>query len=269
LLDRGTSCGEHVNARRFLELFVTLNEAVSLYERWPGARFAAFAMRAHRVMTLREHAAPVDLAEAAALLEAARLHAHLMGRFRNAEDRKERIEAVAREQWEALTPYDQAIWTDVLSGLAQARGALMNDSLCDVERQVEDFERSVERLAVLSDDLSMQGRDAAAPGESRQRREQRRREEEAYRQQERRDEETEDARSDFTGREAGSFSRDELLSIFGFPSNVLPELSALRQAFIREAGKTQPVFGQADYRERNDRFRLLKDAYERLKITLD
>ena len=71
------------------------------------------------------------------------------------------------------------------------------------------------------------------------------------------------------GREARSLSRDELLSIFGFPPDALPELSALRQAFIREAGETQPVFGQPDYRQRNDRFRILKDSYERLKNALE
>ena len=74
------------------------------------------------------------------------------------------------------------------------------------------------------------------------------------------------ARPDFKGREAHGLSRDELLQIFGFPPGASPELGALRRAFIREANKTHPVPGQPDYRERNDRYRVLKDAYERLKI---
>ena len=123
-------------------------------------------MRARWVTTLREHATQADLPEAKALLEASQQHAQLMWRFRNAEDRKERIEAAAREQREALMPHDQAIWADVLSDLAQARSALMDDAVCDVQRQVEDFERSVERLVILSDELSMQGGDTAAPGKA-------------------------------------------------------------------------------------------------------
>ena len=269
LLDRYMYYGEHVKARSLLELFATLNEAVELFERWPGPPFAAFAMRARWAATLREHATQADLPEAKALLEASRRHAQLMWRFRNAEDRKERIEAAAREQREGLMPHDQAIWADVLSDLAQARSALMDDAVCDVQRQLEDFERSVERLVILSDELSMQGGDTAGPKEGRQREEQARREEEAHRQQEQRNGENEYVRSDLNGREARSLSRDELLSIFGFPPDALPELSALRQAFIREAGKTQPIFGQPDYRQRNDRFRILKDSYERLKIALE
>jgi hypothetical protein len=272
LLDGFMSRGEHANARRLLELFVTLNDAVDLFERWPGARFAAFAMRARRVTTLREHATLADLSEAEALLEASQYHAHLMGRFRNAEDRMERIEAVASEQWEALMPSDQAIWFDVLSDLEQGRDALMDDPVCDVERQLEDFERSVERLSILSDELSLLGRDSAVARASGQRKRwkgRKARREEARRKRTRRHEEHQDVRTDLDGREARELSRDELLSIFGFAPGMSPELSALRQAFIREAGKTLPVVGQVDYQRRNERFRLIKDAYERLKTGLD
>ena len=133
-----------------------------------------------------------------------------------------------------LSPRDRGLRTSLLSDLARAHSALMGDAGCDVEEKVGEFERNVERLADLLDDGTAGGR--------------KRGEGEAH-------------------RPAGP-SEDALLAMFGFPPGASPDLSALRRAFIREANKTHPVSGQSDYRERNDRFRILKDAYERLKVFL-
>jgi hypothetical protein len=266
LLDRYSYYGEHPAARNLLDLFVTLNEAGNLFERSPGPyRFAAFAMHTRRVAALRESAAPADLDEAKALLETSRRYARLTWRFRNAAERKETIEAAAGEQWESLSPHDRAVWAGLLSDLARARGGLTDDADCDVLKELESFEARVESLAGLLDDVA--ARNAAAARRAAE--ERRRREEEARRQQEQQKKENEGgARQDFKGREARDLSQEELLQIFGFPPGAPPELRALRRAFIREASKTHPVSGQPDYRERNERLRILKDAYERLKIAI-
>lgn len=263
VLDRYAYYGEHDVVRDLLDLFVTLNEAVALFERSPEPRFAAFAMHIRGVSALRERATRADGNEAAAALAISRQYARLMWRYRNATDRKERIEALAREHWETLSLQDQAIWTSLLADLAETRRALMAEASGDARARLEDCERRVERLDVLCDELEVWVRNAAAANERRHRAWQARREEEA-----RRKRESAGTRPDLAGREAASLSRDELLSIFDFPPGSSPELGALRRAFIGKASETHPVQGQPDYRERNDRYRILKDAYERLKIAL-
>ncbi len=268
LLDRYTYYGEHPAARSLLDLFVTLNEAGNLFERSPGPyRFAAFAMHTRTVAALRESAVLADLAEAKALLETSRRYARLTWRFRNTAERKETIEAAVGEQGESLSPHDRAVWAGLLSGLARTRGGLTDDADCDVLKELESFEARVESLAGLLDDVA--ARNAAAARRAAE--ERRRREEEARRQQEQQKKKKENEggpRQDFKGREARDLSQEELLQIFGFPPGASLELRALRRAFIREASKTHPVSGQPDYRERNERLRILKDAYERLKIAI-
>jgi len=235
LLDRHMYYGEHATVRGLLELFVTLNEAVTLFERLPQPyRFAAFARHTRRVATVRESATLADLPEAKALLAISARHACLARRFRQAAGRKEQVEAMAAKG-ATLSPRDRGLRTSLLSDLARANSALMSDAGCDVEEKVGEFERNVERLAALLDDATAGGR---KHGEG-----------EAH-------------------RSAHGPSEDALLAMFGFPPGASPDLSALRRAFIREANKTHPVSGQSDYRERNDRFRILKDAYERLKVFL-
>jgi hypothetical protein len=262
LLDQHAHYGEHEIVRSLLELFVTLNEAVKFFEQSPEPyRFAAFVLHTRKVVALRESAAPEALDEAKALLEASRHYSRLTLRFRNAVDRKERIEAAAGKQWKSLSGHDRPVWTGLMSDLAQARSALLGNSDTSVEDEVKYFEQCVEGLAALLDEVTNRARHEAA-GRERRRRENRARRQEEEQQR------TNEKRSgpDLEGREAKGLSRDELLSIFDFPPDTSPGLSALRRAFIREANKTNPVFGQSDYRERNDRYRVLKDAYERLKV---
>jgi len=260
LLDRYTYYGEHAAARTLLELFVMLNEVGEIFERSPVPyRFAAFARHTDEVAAFRERAALADLGWAKALLETSRRYARLTWRFRNAAERMELIEAAAGEQWASLSPHDRDAWVELLADQAQTRSALLDDADCDVLEELDDFEGRIELLATLLDEV---GRRRTA--------EERRRREEARRQQEQRKKKQEEgrARPDLKGRDPYGLSQDELLRIFGFPPGTLPELGALRRAFIREANKTHPVPGQPDYRERNDRYRILKDAYERLKISL-
>lgn len=256
LLDRHMYYGEHAIVRSLLELFVTLGEALALFERSPEPyRFAASARHARRVATLRESATLADLPEAKALLEISAQHARLTRRFRNAVDRKERLEAAA-EQWVTPFRHDQAVWTLLLFDLAKIQGALMAEAHCDVLKTVEEFERGIDRLTVLLDEVARWVRDAADV--------RKRREEQAGHQWEQWQRDNEGrARPD---REAHGLAEDELLATFGFPPGASPDLRMLRRAFIKEANKTLPIFGQPDYRERNERYRKLKDAYERLKV---
>jgi hypothetical protein len=270
LLDRYMYYGEHANARNLVESFVAVNEAVELFERSPGQyRFAAFAMHARRVATLRENAPRLDLQEAKALLGISRGFAHVTRRFRSAADRSARVVAAVRERWGTLSQDDRTVCAALLARLVQIEHALRDDADCDVREEVDDFERHAGRLAALADEFRKRARDAVArhaAAEHRRREEQARREE-ARRQQEQRTAGNEGrARPDLDGREVRGLSRDELLSIFGFPPGAAPGLSVLRRAFIREANGTLPVPGQPDYRERNDRYRFLKESYERLKI---
>jgi hypothetical protein len=270
LLDRYMYYGEHANARNLVESFVAVNEAVELFEQSPGQyRFAAFAMHVRRVATLRETAPRLDLQKAKALLGISRGFAHETRRFRNAADRSARVAAAVREQWGTLSQDDRTVCAALLARLVQIEHALRDDADCDVREEVDDFERHAGRLAALADEFGKRACDAAArhAAAEHQRREEQARREEAYRQQEERTAENEAcARPDLDGREVRGLSRDELLSIFGFPPGAAPGLSVLRRAFIREANRTLPVPGQPDYRERNDRYRLLKESYERLKI---
>jgi hypothetical protein len=248
LLDRHMYYGEHAQVRSLLELFVTLNQAVTLFERSPEAyRPAAFRRHASRVAALRASAGLADLPEAKMLLEISARQARLTRRFRNAAERKERVEAAA-EQGVTLSQHDQGAWASLLSELAQAQSALMGDDETDAEAMVEDFERSVGRLAALLDGAAKPTRDEA---DARHAAEERKRREQQAR------------------RASHGPSEDELLAMFGFPPGTLPDLSSLRRAFIREASKFHPVSGQPDYHERNERYRILKDAYERLKIAFD
>ncbi len=266
LLDRYTYYGEHAAARTLLELFVMLNEVGEIFERSPAPyRFAAFARHTNEVAAFREHAALADLDWAKALLETSRRYARLTWRFRNAVERVELIEAAAGEQWTSLSRHDQAAYAELLSDLAQTRSILMDDADCDVLEELDDFEGRIELLAALVDEVAKRTQDAAA---RRRAAEERKRREEARRQQEQRRRRRSRARPDLKDREAYGLSQNELLRIFGFAPGASPELGALRRAFIREANKTHPVPGQPDYQERNDRYRILKDAYERLKISL-
>ena len=271
-LDRHAHYGESAVVRSLLELFAIMNEAATLVEQSAGPyRFAAFSIQARRIAVLRENAVPADLPEVKALFKASRRHARLVGRFRAAAERRERTELAAMEQWKALSPHDRTMWAGLLTGLAQTQSGLMNDATVDVLKEVESFERLVEWLASL-DKVAKRARDAAATRRAfeqlRRRGDRMRRQEEERRKQEQQKEESERrARAHLEGREAQSLSQDELLSIFGFPPGTVPGLGALRRAFVREASKTHPVFGQADYQERNNRYRILKDAYERLRLT--
>ncbi|WP_428662192.1 J domain-containing protein [Reyranella sp.] len=267
LLDRHMHYGEYATVRGLLELFVALNEIGNLFERSPAPyRFAAFARHTSEIATFREIATLADLDAMKAMLEVSRRYARLTWRFRTAAERKEMLEAAAAGGWASLSQHDQATCADLLSDLAQSRSALMDDADCDVPEELEKFEGRVEWLATVLDEAAKRARDAAAARRAAE--ERRRREGEARRQRERWKEDEGRAGPDFDGREAHGLSRDELLRIFGFPPGASPQLGALRRAFIREALKTHPVPGQPDYRERNDRFRILKDAYERLKIAL-
>lgn len=266
LLDRHTHYGEHAVVRSLVEQFVTLNEAGKLFERSPAPyRFAAFAMHAREVATFRANATSASLDRAKALLETSRQYARLTWRFRNAVERKEMLETAAGERWASFSQYDRAIWIGLLSDVVETQRVLIDDAACDVLKEMENFEGRVEWLATLLDEVAKRTRDAAAARRAAE--ERKRREENARRQQEQREKASGGrARPDLKGREAHGLSRDELLHIFGFPPGASPELGALRRAFVREASKTHPVPGQPDYRERNDRYRILKDAYERLKI---
>lgn len=272
LLDMHTHYGEHAAVRSLLEIFVALNEAMKLCEQSEGAfRFAAVTVPARRIAALRESAVPENLLEAKALLEASQRYARSTWRFRNAAERKERIEAAARERWATLSPQDQTLLTSLLSDTEERHRALTGDADIDVEKEVEGFELRVERLAASLDDAVTRARNAAAArraAEERTRREkQARRQQKARRQQEERQRQREErARRKGEDREVHGLSRDELLLIFGFLPGTSPELSAVRRAFIREASKSHPVPGQPDYHERNERYRFLKDAYKRLKI---
>lgn len=256
LLDRHIHFGDHALVRSLVEQFVALNEAVNVFDRSAAScRFAAFVAHTRKVAALREKAVATDLGEAKALLATARRYGRLTWRFRSAVEEKARIEAVVREEGGPMSQLEHAAWAGAMSELAQIQRALMEEAECDVEVQVEDFEQGVHRLFVLSNELARRRREGQA-----------RREQERRRQRER--ESSERIRSGLAGREAHDLSRDELLSIFGFASGASPELATLRRAFVREANKSQPLSGQTDYRERNDRYRVLKDAYERLKVAL-